>query len=41
MLAQAPGCPARASARRLWNQEIEDEAQWLAGALLLTEDAVL
>lgn len=26
---------------RLWNQDIEDEAQWLAGALLLTEDAAL
>jgi hypothetical protein len=26
---------------RLWNQSIEDEAQWLAGALLLTEDAAL
>ncbi len=26
---------------RLWNQNIEDEAQWLAGALLLTEDAAL
>jgi Zn-dependent peptidase ImmA (M78 family) len=25
----------------LWNQNIEDEAQWLAGALLLTEDAAL
>jgi hypothetical protein len=26
---------------RLWNQKIEDEAQWLSGALLLTEDAAL
>jgi len=26
---------------RLWDQNIEDEAQWLAGALLLTEDAAL
>jgi Zn-dependent peptidase ImmA (M78 family) len=26
---------------RLWNQDIEDEAQWLAGALLITEDAAL
>jgi len=26
---------------RLWNQNVEDEAQWLAGALLLTEDAAL
>lgn len=26
---------------RLWDQSIEDEAQWLAGALLLTEDAAL
>ena len=26
---------------RQWNQNIEDEAQWLAGALLLTEDAAL
>ena len=26
---------------RLWNQNIEDEAQWLAGALLITEDAAL
>ena len=26
---------------RLWNQNTEDEAQWLAGALLLTEDAAL
>ena len=26
---------------RLWNQNIEDEAHWLAGALLLTEDAAL
>jgi len=26
---------------RLWNQSIEDEAQWLAGALLITEDAAL
>lgn len=26
---------------RLWNQDIEDEATWLAGALLLTEDAAL
>jgi len=26
---------------RLWNQNIEDEAQWLAGALLVTEDAAL
>ncbi|MHB8294317.1 MAG: ImmA/IrrE family metallo-endopeptidase [Acidimicrobiales bacterium] len=26
---------------RLWNQNIEDEAQWLTGALLVTEDAAL
>ena len=26
---------------RLWNQNIEDEAQWLAGALLVTEDAAV
>ena len=26
---------------RLWDQNVEDEAQWLAGALLLTEDAAL
>jgi Zn-dependent peptidase ImmA (M78 family) len=26
---------------RLWNQSIEDEASWLAGALLLPEDAAL
>jgi Zn-dependent peptidase ImmA (M78 family) len=26
---------------RQWNQDIEDEAQWLTGALLLTEDAAL
>jgi Zn-dependent peptidase ImmA (M78 family) len=26
---------------RDWNQDIEDEAQWLAGALLVTEDAAL
>lgn len=26
---------------RLWNQNIEDEAQWLAGAMLVTEDAAL
>jgi hypothetical protein len=26
---------------RWWNQNIGDEAQWLAGALLLTEDAAL
>ena len=26
---------------RLWNQNIEDEAQWLSGALLVTEDAAL
>lgn len=26
---------------RLWNQNIEDEASWLAGALLLPEDAAL
>jgi Zn-dependent peptidase ImmA (M78 family) len=26
---------------RNWNQDIEDEAQWLAGALLITEDAAL
>jgi hypothetical protein len=26
---------------RLWDHNIEDEAQWLAGALLLTEDAAL
>jgi Zn-dependent peptidase ImmA (M78 family) len=26
---------------RRWDQRIEDEAQWLAGALLLTEDAAL
>jgi Zn-dependent peptidase ImmA (M78 family) len=26
---------------RLWNQSVEDEAQWLAGAMLLTEDAAL
>lgn len=26
---------------RLWDHSIEDEAQWLAGALLLTEDAAL
>ncbi len=26
---------------RLWNQGIEDEAQWLAGVLLMTEDATL
>lgn len=26
---------------RLWNENIENEAQWLAGALLVTEDAAL
>lgn len=26
---------------RDWNEDIEDEAQWLAGALLITEDAAL
>lgn len=26
---------------RMWDQNIEDEAQWLGGALLLTEDAAL
>lgn len=26
---------------RLWNQTIEDEAQWLAGVLLMSEDATL
>jgi Zn-dependent peptidase ImmA (M78 family) len=26
---------------RNWNQDVEDEAQWLAGALLVTEDAAL
>lgn len=26
---------------RLWDQNMEDEAQWLAGALLLTEDAAM
>jgi len=26
---------------RNWNQDIEDEAQWLAGAILITEDAAL
>ena len=26
---------------RYWNQNIEDEAQWLAGVLLMTEDATL
>jgi Zn-dependent peptidase ImmA (M78 family) len=26
---------------REWNQDIEDEAQWLAGGLLITEDAAL
>ena len=26
---------------RDWNQDIEDEAEWLAGVLLITEDATL
>jgi Zn-dependent peptidase ImmA (M78 family) len=26
---------------RFWNRDIEDEANWLAGALLVTEDAAL
>ncbi len=26
---------------RLWDQDTEDEAEWLAGALLVTEDAAL
>ena len=26
---------------RYWNQDIEDEANWLAGVLLMTEDATL
>jgi Zn-dependent peptidase ImmA (M78 family) len=26
---------------RIWNQDVEDEAQWLAGAILITEDAAL
>ena len=26
---------------RIWNQDLEDEAAWLAGCLLLTEDAAL
>jgi Zn-dependent peptidase ImmA (M78 family) len=26
---------------RAWNQDIEDEAEWLAGALLIPEDAAL
>lgn len=37
-----PGTPAMDDRGcRLWDQSIEDEAQWLAGALLLTEDAAL
>ncbi len=37
-------CPTPAlddSGHRLWNQTVEDEASWLGGALLISEEAAL
>lgn len=41
LLLHPPSAPLDDRGCRLWDQEIEDEAQFLAGALLLTEDAAL
>ncbi|WP_422935811.1 ImmA/IrrE family metallo-endopeptidase [Sinomonas sp. P47F7] len=41
-LLQHPPTPAMdARGCRDWNQDIEDEAEWLAGILLISEDATL
>ena len=41
-LLHHPASPARDDRGcRYWNQDIEDEASWLAGALLIPEDAAL
>jgi Zn-dependent peptidase ImmA (M78 family) len=41
-LLHHPATPARDDRGcRYWNQDIEDEASWLAGALLIPEDAAL
>lgn len=41
LLGHRPTHALDARGCRLWDQDIEDEAQWLAGALLIPEDAAL
>jgi Zn-dependent peptidase ImmA (M78 family) len=41
LLLHDPTPPLDHRGCRIWNQNIEDEAQWLAGALLITEEASL
>jgi hypothetical protein len=41
LLLHEPTAPLDDRGCRLWKQNVEDEAQWLASALLITEDAAL
>jgi Zn-dependent peptidase ImmA (M78 family) len=41
LLQHAPTPALNSSGCRDWDQVVEDEAQWLAGALLITEDAAV
>jgi Zn-dependent peptidase ImmA (M78 family) len=41
LLLHPPTPPLDDSGCRLWDQSVEDEAAWLAGCLLITEDGAL
>jgi len=41
LLGHPPTAPLDDSGCRIWNQNIEDEASWLAGSLLISEAATL
>jgi hypothetical protein len=41
LLHHPPTPPMDASGFRIWNQDIEDEANWLAGVLLVSEAATI
>ena len=41
LLLHPPTPPIDASGLRIWDQTLEDEAEWLAGALLISDEAAL
>lgn len=41
LLQHAPSAALDSSGCRIWRQDIEDEAEWLAGVLLVTEAAAI
>jgi Zn-dependent peptidase ImmA (M78 family) len=41
LLHHQPSPALDANGERIWNKELEDEAQWLAGALLISDEAAV